>query len=471
VLMQAMLIVAMFGAEPDPRTIPAGERIAYVNRLADRHKGRDAAKYHQQAAERFVPLHQLYWPYVEAGDLTKVELYQHVERNLHALWLAARWRPDEQRILEEWVKANSETLQALAQAYRRKRCYQPVDEGTRSFVDIEFFLEGMYYAQLQLIVAATAALHGEWEAAYTGNLCVHRLATHAYQQPLDVHQLMAMTIERLAQEQLRWFLRCHPPADWVTLKEQLASGDDMRCPPELLGVVGRLYLYDTIEAWHEWATNAAKHPYLSDMADAQYGAASAQVDAGLPPDVSLPKSRYQSVEELRAALQQSSVEHDWAVALEAQKIHDRWDALPFHEAWRTRDDMAKEYCEKARSAPALEALGCSTWALTNSRGLAVSTELERTATFTIIALLQHRQEEGRFPAALSDLVPKYLREVPIDSFSGQPLPYRLTKGDQDFILYSIGQDQKDDQGVAKDPMGREGDVVYWPPAEVKVERD
>ena len=55
-----------------------------------------------------------------------------------------------------------------------------------------------------------------------------------------------------------------------------------------------------------------------------------------------------------------------------------------------------------------------------------------------------RDNNNQFPATLAELVPKYLPLVPIDPFDGQPLRYRPDR--THVLLYSVGQDQKDDGG-------------------------
>src|SRR5262249_52975358 len=56
---------------------------------------------------------------------------------------------------------------------------------------------------------------------------------------------------------------------------------------------------------------------------------------------------------------------------------------------------------------------------------------------------------GKYPARLDDLAPAYLKEVPLDFMDGKPLRYR-TKEDGTFLLYSVGEDGKDDGGDGVD---------------------
>lgn len=70
---------------------------------------------------------------------------------------------------------------------------------------------------------------------------------------------------------------------------------------------------------------------------------------------------------------------------------------------------------------------------------------------TAFALERFRLKHGRYPEHLVALVPEFLPALPIDSMDGQPLRYRLN-ADGSFVLYSVGDDQKDDGG---DPTPRD----------------
>ena len=81
-----------------------------------------------------------------------------------------------------------------------------------------------------------------------------------------------------------------------------------------------------------------------------------------------------------------------------------------------------------------------------------------------MALLRYKAEYGQFPDSLDELVPEYLKAVPLDPFGPGPLTYKR-QGD-DFILYSWGLNFKDDDGRFDTRVLRmedvEGDYVFWP---------
>jgi len=75
-------------------------------------------------------------------------------------------------------------------------------------------------------------------------------------------------------------------------------------------------------------------------------------------------------------------------------------------------------------------------------------DLRRQATTrllqTDLAIRLYREDHGRLPARLLELIPSYLSGLPLDPYSGESLIYR-TNGDE-FTLYSVGKDRIDDGG-------------------------
>jgi hypothetical protein len=62
----------------------------------------------------------------------------------------------------------------------------------------------------------------------------------------------------------------------------------------------------------------------------------------------------------------------------------------------------------------------------------------------LLAVERYRLAHASLPETLERLVPDYLAAVPADPFDGAPLRYqRLTRG---FVVYSVGEDGKDDGG-------------------------
>jgi hypothetical protein len=90
-----------------------------------------------------------------------------------------------------------------------------------------------------------------------------------------------------------------------------------------------------------------------------------------------------------------------------------------------------------------------------------------------LAVRLHRLTTGRYPTHLSELSREVMPAVPGDSWQ-QPVVYHLKEGEP--VIYSLGPDGRDDQGLAINPMRLDanstGDVVFgklspaaWRPAD------
>ena len=66
------------------------------------------------------------------------------------------------------------------------------------------------------------------------------------------------------------------------------------------------------------------------------------------------------------------------------------------------------------------------------------------AAATALAVERHRRIHGALPKSLQDLPPSLLSPIPTDPFDGKPLRYAI-RGDG-FVVYSVGEDGKDDGG-------------------------
>ena len=79
--------------------------------------------------------------------------------------------------------------------------------------------------------------------------------------------------------------------------------------------------------------------------------------------------------------------------------------------------------------------------------------------FIACGLERYRLAHGQYPETLEALVPQFAVKLPHDIVGGQPLKYHGT-ADGQFVLYSVGWNEKDDGGVPGKTIA-EGDWV-WP---------
>ena len=76
-----------------------------------------------------------------------------------------------------------------------------------------------------------------------------------------------------------------------------------------------------------------------------------------------------------------------------------------------------------------------------------------------LVLKIYKTEKGEYPDSLLPLVPEYFSELPQDPFTGKDYIYR--KEGDGFIVYSVGENEKDDGGVYDEKWRRLHDDLLW----------
>jgi hypothetical protein len=76
-------------------------------------------------------------------------------------------------------------------------------------------------------------------------------------------------------------------------------------------------------------------------------------------------------------------------------------------------------------------------------------------------MASYRAKQGKYPERLEQLVPVFLDFIPPDPFDGKPL--KMARTDKGLVLYTIGEDLKDDGGRPLDPQGQTGDITFTLP--------
>ena len=91
---------------------------------------------------------------------------------------------------------------------------------------------------------------------------------------------------------------------------------------------------------------------------------------------------------------------------------------------------------------------------------ALRTETARRVVVTAIALKRFQLRHEKLPETLNELVPEFLSSVPIDLYDGKPLRYHPNT-DGTYLLYSTGEDGKDDGGDPTLSAGVTSSSFYW----------
>jgi competence protein ComGC len=310
---------------------------------------------------------------------------------------------------------------------------------------------------------------GRYEEAFSDIRTCYRFGRHVKGTKLVlIEQLVGIAIEALAVENLRGILSEYE-VDSVTLTmlqrdlEQIIAGEDFTMSFE----GEKMFIYDEIQRCFTEDRFGGGHLYLARLGELS--------DFG--------DARSHTLGEFIIEVVFSP--ETWPIAVKVLFFH------PNKQQTREAADRFYAYCDAfAQKTPArvraegidmeketmkivgdnvLLSILCPALERASEMGHRHRTNVE--ATVTILALQRYKADKDSFPGDLQELINAgYLRQLPLDVYSGKPLVYRKT--DDSFILYSVGEDFKDDGGkVRRDDGGRpklwghhdgDSDAVFWP---------
>jgi hypothetical protein len=73
--------------------------------------------------------------------------------------------------------------------------------------------------------------------------------------------------------------------------------------------------------------------------------------------------------------------------------------------------------------------------------------IDRASRVAVAVERYRRDHQNALPGALTDLVPRYLANLPVDPVTGGPLLYRQTK--DAYVIYGAGGNRRDDGGIVR----------------------
>ena len=139
-------------------------------------------------------------------------------------------------------------------------------------------------------------------------------------------------------------------------------------------------------------------------------------------------------------------QNELAIAQVYQRLYlpmaDVQQQLVSPEIARQADEFLSSWKPTPRNVFAKMMLPALNAAARRSAREQISVDLARTAC----ALERYQLAHSKYPESLDALVPQLINKLPHDIIGGQPLHYRRTSDGQ-FVLYSIGWNEKDDGGI------------------------
>ena len=332
--------------------------------------------------------------------------------------LPARTEPlaeEMKTLIAQYVADNNEALTLLHEAAAIEHSRYPIDLSAGFETKLSPLSEIRRAVFLLKLEAILHAENGDGKSAIRSAISSFGIARSLAKEPLIISQLVHIACQRLAATTIEYCINRAELAD-----EELAELIECVHNAERISDISCAFIGERCNGISFFKAPGSANPDLID---------------GIP---------FQSILELYKAI--GLADADAIIYLDIMDGYIKSTQLPPHR----RQEAIKAIDAKLQSTsqihillhiimPALSRI--STIDLRNIAGL-------RTAR-TALAIERYRLAAGRLPDALTDLVPAYLDAVPTDPFDGKDLRYeKLGIG---FVVYSVGQDLRDDGGTEKPP--------------------
>jgi len=372
---------------------------------------------------------------------------------------------DERAKVVEWINSNKEALEQVRLGNKKPYCWKEYRSESGELIGI--LMPGLGASRDLGRALSWRALilaeEGKYEESFEDIKSCYKFGRHLKGGPTLIEQLVGMAMENMATDTLRRVLD-ENDINFTTLADMQRGYGKMIAGERFTADVKweRLLIYDEIQRCYTGkrlgGLRAGKFCLagvgrIMTLADGDEG-------LGILARLSLVPYAHPNREECRVM---------------ADRYYSFWEEIAQKSPAQIRAegiDVGKRSDEMVKGNILLEILAP---ALRRMCEHGYKNRVDVEATGVVLAVLRYERENKDYSESLAALVEVgLLKEIPIDPFSDKPLVYR--KGEDGFMLYSVGKNFIDDGGVRgvyegtnKNPSAQlwvdNGDAVFWPVAE------
>lgn len=363
------------------------------------------------------------------------------------------WTADDAPKHADWLKVNGKPLAAVAKAARQPDYYHPLvprskdgSPGLLLGAPLPLAQTCREMAELLAFRAMLRCGEGKHEDAWADILTIHRLGRLVASGGTTIEFLVGIALGAIAHQSEQAFIAAAKPEAKTALKCQ---ADLLALPPwpkyaDKLDLTERFVTLDTLQSLrrdgpiHFVPRKPGEPKPTRDEIDANMG--KLDWDAMFRLNTKwLDALVTAAAKPTRAARTAAFAEVDAGLKKVMAEVPQLGDII---------DLLEKAGDEKGRAA-ASDQLAVAFVRLMAPAAEKLSTSGDRAEQLSrhgvlAFALAAYHADQKKYPAALADLTPKYLKVIPDDLFSGKPLVYETTQGG--YRLYSFGENGKDDGG-------------------------
>ncbi|MFO0935134.1 MAG: hypothetical protein U0798_01295 [Gemmataceae bacterium] len=378
------------------------------------------------------------------------------------------WSAAEQPDYANWLKSIEKPLDLAVEAVQRKSFFSPVvmpDEKTRSNL-LSCMLLPNYQrcrdlGKALMIRAMLRTRQNQLEGAWKDIQACHRLARHIACGAGQVELLSGLALEMMScWADVAFLEHGKPNGDWLSRVR-----NDLELLPPMPSAIEKLehsdlyscldfachVRHDGIELLEKFSAVKEEKPIPPELNHALDGMnwsetfriinrgygrmASAMRIADRPARMNALKEYDESVKTMKAEVVNSYA--NWEKNIREKKVDGDMGEL-------TGKILMNLFASSNRGTLQASEQGIQTLALTK----------------LAFALAAYHEAKGAYPDKLDQLVPTYMKSMPVDLYSGKVPIYRKTE--KGYIVYSVGENGKDDGGFLRtdgEKDGKRGDDI------------
>ncbi len=354
-----------------------------------------------------------------------------------------------------------DVLDELRQASLRPQAFFNIESSRPFTMDIPNFVAARDVAQLLTLDAAARLALGSNEVAVADMRVIRRYAEAMDSSPTLVAAMIAVAVRSLQFQVFweGWAMERWKAADFAEFQREFHAVD-------LLQKLDR--------SLREGEIAAINHMLLQDSAGTVMQAFQTQSEFDLGKALGglgrwlhltgLPKFTYETHPYRfcpRGWLRQSQVVFNRVMAEQVLNAYD----VAKHRVFPGRQADSQAYVDKIVENKSLfnrlAAVSVPNIWKALEKVTRVQVKYEQAAI--VCALERFRLKHGQYPESLSALSPEWIPQLPLDPITGEPFKYQR-QADGQFLLYSVGWDEKDDGGISalKRKKKTAGEDWVWP---------
>jgi len=338
-----------------------------------------------------------------------------------AEWTRLSWDYAESPDLFDRVLArNEEALQFVERALKRPECRFEINYSAGHATLLPHLSPLRSISRLLRLRALQKAHNADMAGALADIRLILSLSRTLRREPLLISSLVRFAIISLSTRSLQDVLeKGTPPADAVTDLIAALRGQDLQSNFKL-AMIG-----ERATGWQTYR-------------DVASGRISGRELLGIG------ASRGGFIGHYRFFLSRPLLRHDQTMYLRHLGSFVQHAGKHYYKMKEEANSVEHDFCTKRRWAPLARMV---VPALTRANEKVAETIAKLHTSRLALALLRFRSESPKceLPESLSELVPRFIPELPVDPLTGKQYVYRRTL-DGAIIIYSLGSNEKDDGG-------------------------